>query len=270
MTEFTGKARKAARSRTQRISRGLRVLGTAFGFAGLGVFSLLLWVTWVPLVHIRPGSSDERQIRTQNGIHYVARLYLALLEWMGLARIRCIGGEDLKEPGSLIVANHPTLLDAVVLMSIMPQADLVVKERYHAHPFLGGISRAAGYIPSDNGPDLVSACVKRLVQGRSVIIFPEGTRSPRHGLGVFTRGAAHMALRAGRDPIPVTIHCDPPTLDHGQPWWEVPERRFTLTLRVGESIRLKDAVRDQPSRGRAARALTSTLRDYFERRVVIV
>jgi 1-acyl-sn-glycerol-3-phosphate acyltransferase len=246
------------------------MLGTAFGFAVLGIFSLLLWITWVPFVHIRLGSPEKREVRTQNGIHFVARVYLVLLELIGLARIHCIGGEHLKEPGSLIVANHPTLLDAVVLMSIMPQADLVVKKSYCAHPFLRGLVRAAGYIPSGNGPDLVSACVERLVRGRSVIIFPEGTRSPRNGLGPFSRGAAHMALRAGCDPIPVTIHCDPPTLDHGQPWWGVPEHRVTLTLRIGEPIRLKDAVRDQPSCGRAARALTTTLRDYFERRMVIV
>jgi 1-acyl-sn-glycerol-3-phosphate acyltransferase len=165
------------------------------------------------------------------------------------------------------VANHPTLLDALVLMSQMPQADCVVKQRYFDHPFLGGIARSAGYIPSRDGPELVADCVERLVRGRSLMIFPEGTRSPVDELGPFQRGAAHIALRAGRDPLPVAITCDPPTLYRGKPWWDVPERRFDLTLRVGEPLPVKEAVAEHVSRGAAARALTAFMREDLEKRV---
>ncbi len=79
-----------------------------------------------------------------------------------------------------------------------------------------------------------------------------------------------MALRTGRDPVLVTVRCTPPTLYHGLPWWDVPEHRFDLTLCVGEPIRVKDVIREPSSFGRAARALTASMQEYFEKRVTDV
>ena len=79
-----------------------------------------------------------------------------------------------------------------------------------------------------------------------------------------------MALRTGRDPVLVSVRCTPPTLYHGLPWWDVPERRFDLTLSVGESIRVKDVIRESSNFGKAARALTASMQDYFEKRVTDV
>ena len=76
-------------------------------------------------------------------------------------------------------------------------------------------------------------------------------------------------------PIPVTIKCEPATLYRGSPWWNVPERRFTYSVTVGEPLAIKDALPDDlpegfAARPRRARALTRTLQNYFERRVVLV
>ena len=103
-----------------------------------------------------------------------------------------------------------------------------------------------------------------------MIIFPEGTRSPKDELGSFARGAAHIALRAGCDPILVTLDCDPATLYKGQAWWDVPERVPVLTLTVGDALPVKEVVGSEMSRGRAARALTNHLREHFERQLTRV
>jgi 1-acyl-sn-glycerol-3-phosphate acyltransferase len=253
-----------------RLSRVWRVGATGGSFAALGAVSLVLGVTLLPLLRVLPGGRERNELRAQKLIHHAARAYLLGIRALGLTRIRCTGVERLREPGTLVVANHPTLLDAVVLMSLMPQADCVVKGRYYEHPLLGVTARAAGYIPSRDGPRLVADCVERLVRGRSLVIFPEGTRSPVNELGPFQRGAAHIALRSGRDPVPVAITCEPPALYHGKPWWDVPERGFDLTLRVGEPLSVKEAVGGQTSRGRAARALTACMRDHLEKRVLDV
>jgi 1-acyl-sn-glycerol-3-phosphate acyltransferase len=185
-------------------------------------------------------------------------------------RIRCRGSERLQAPGTLVVANHPTLIDALVLMSLMPQADCVVKESYYANPILRGTVRGAGYMNNRAGPKLIDQCADRLRRGRSVIIFPEGTRSPIHGIGPFARGAAHVALRTGCDPVPVTIQCDPATLCREQAWWEVPDRRFDLTLSVGEPLPIRECVDEKSNRAQAARAVTHKLHEHFKRRLAVV
>jgi 1-acyl-sn-glycerol-3-phosphate acyltransferase len=73
------------------------------------------------------------------------------------------------------VANHPTRLDAIALVRFMPQVDCIVKREYFDNPLFRHVVRSAGYVPNDDGITLVNACVDRLLRGRSVLIFPEGT-----------------------------------------------------------------------------------------------
>ncbi len=254
---------------TRLVSRVWRIFATRLAFVEAGILSLLL-AAMVPVLRVLPGGRERAELRVQRAIHWLTRFYLGGLSLLGAFRVRCTGREILQRRGILVVANHPTLLDAWALMSQMPQADCIVKERYYENFFLGGSARGAGFIPNLDGPALIDECVDRLRRGRSLIIFPEGTRSPEHELGPFTRGAAHIALRSECDPVPVTLRCDPATLYHGQAWWDVPDSTPTLTLTVGDPLPIKDIVEPEMSRGRAARALTAYFREYLERELARV
>lgn len=255
---------------TRLISRGWRILGTAIGFAFVGSVSLGMALFAFPLIRLIPGTRKQSELRCQYALHLVFRVFVGLISVFGVMRLRGDDMRALREPGTLVVANHPTLIDALVLMSFMPQADCVVKGSYCDNFFLSGAVEGAGYIPNRNGPQLVEECAERLRQGRTVLIFPEGTRSPKGELGPFARGAAHIAIRAGCEPLPVTIECDPATLYRGLSWWDVPERRFEITLTVGQPIPIDTAVSQSPSRSRAARSITDLLRDHFQRRLAVV
>src|SRR5262249_60365367 len=128
---------------------------------------------------------------------------------------------------------HPTLLDAVFLLALMPQADCVAKQATWTNPFMSGVVSATGYLSNELGNDLVDTCAERLAVGRSVLLFPEGTRSPKGGLGPFQRGAAHVALRAGQPLRAVLLTSDPPGLDRDRRWWQMPTQR----LRIGVDAR---------------------------------
>ncbi|MAI80404.1 MAG: hypothetical protein CL917_15755 [Deltaproteobacteria bacterium] len=252
------------------VSRVFRTLVKAFAFILLGVLSLLLGLVLIPISRFIWGTGTKQEVRIQGWIQRMAQGYLFLIQAAGTCVIRFEGEEKLKEPGILVVANHPTLLDAVVLMSQMPQVDCVVKERYFHDRFLGLAAQGAGYIPSGDGPRMVDICVEKLNRGRSIMIFPEGTRSPSQGLGTFNRGAAHIAIRANRSLVPVTIRCNPPTLNREEKWWDVPRKRFELTLCVGDSLPVCRMAQSDESQARVAREVTESMRHYFERQVSIV
>ena len=247
-----------------------RVVATAFAFVLLGLQSIALGFVIIPMMALLPGDSRVHEFRAQFLIRGMTRVYLFMIQALGTCTIGYKGSEKLREPGILVIANHPTLLDALALIAQMPQADCVVKETFFRNRFLGLAAQGAGYIPSGHGPAMVEMCVERLRAGRSIIIFPEGTRSPADELGVFTRGAAHIALRADKCPIPVTIRCDPSTLHRGQKWWQVPERRFSLALAVGDPLAIDNFARGRASRGQAVRSLTELWHSYFERQVTVV
>ena len=167
---------------TRLASRGWRIFATGFAFAEAGLLSLLA-AAIVPVLRVLPGDQERAELRAQRAIHWLTRFYLGGLDLLGAFRVRCSDREILQRPGILVVANHPTLLDAWALMSQMPQADCIVKERYYENFFLGGAARGAGFIPNLDGPALIDECVDRLRRGRSLIFFPEGTRSPRTRAG---------------------------------------------------------------------------------------
>jgi 1-acyl-sn-glycerol-3-phosphate acyltransferase len=241
-----------------------RSLRAVLGYATFGAGAVALAMFVIPWAGGGKGDAAER--RVQRLVHRGLRGYLRAFDFLGAVRVRCDHPERLQEPGLLVVANHPGRLDAVALIAQMPQADCIVKPAYYDHAFLRRPVRAAGYVASSDGPELVAACTERLVRGRSLVVFPEGTRSPDGRLGRFQRGAAHIALRTGCPVVPVTIRCTPPSLQKGQPWWKVPEQKIDISLEVGTPLAVKDIVAGEPTFARAARTLTLAMQAYFEER----
>jgi 1-acyl-sn-glycerol-3-phosphate acyltransferase len=242
-----------------------RVIRTALGFGTFGAGALLIALGLFPLVRCLPGDHERR---AQRLVHLGFRAWIRLASGLGLFRVAWRGRERLRQPrGAVIVANHPTLIDVVLLIACLPQADCVVKRAAWRNPFLRWVVAGAGYVRNDDARGTVEACAARLRRGRCLVLFPEGTRSPRLGLHPFRRGAAHAALRSGAPLLPVVITCDPPTLMKGQRWYDVPDRTPRFTLAVGAPIRPRAHAARGQARGRAARALTAELQAFYVRRL---
>jgi len=151
----------------------------------------------------------------------------------------------------------------VMLMSLLPNAQCIVKNQLWNHRFLGPLMRRAGYIRNDLEPeDLLAACQESLAKGQSLIIFPEGTRSEPGQAPKFRRGFANLATLAKAEMQLVTITCTPPTLIKGEPWWKVPPVRPVFRLVVGERLDA-DSYLGYPHRSLAARKLVQSLERYY-------
>lgn len=250
--------------RTRRISRGWRAFRTGVAFTAFGVGGLVVALVAFPILRWLPGPREIRERRAQRLLNRAFCLFTWFMEALGLIRVTRVSTERLTAARpTLVVANHPTLIDVVLLIACMPQADCVVKRGAWRNPFLLGAVAGAGYIPNDDGQALIDACASRLRAGRLVLLFPEGTRSPKGGLRPFHRGAAHVALDSGADVVPVVITCDPPTLMKGQRWYHVPDRTAHLVLAVGEPVPADGYLGDGVSHALAARRLTADLRAMY-------
>jgi len=242
------------------IPRPLRIAATALSFAVYGVGALVLAFVLVPLHHRLAPSRSDAELRVQRSVQRAYRFFIGFMESVGLFRTRWIGLERLHAPGAkLVVANHPTLIDAAHVVSVLPQADCVVSPDWVDNPFLARSARAAGYFDARDGARVVGLCAERLRAGRTVLFFPEGTRSPEHGLQRIRRGAAHAAIAAGVPIVPVVILCQPRTLMKGQPFWDVPDRTPQYTLRVLDPIDPRDVMTPGMSPSVAARRMTALL-----------
>jgi 1-acyl-sn-glycerol-3-phosphate acyltransferase len=244
------------------LARAWRVVrtGSAFAlfFAGGALLALAL-----PLARRLAGDPAGFDLRAQRAIRRGYRLFMGYMRFAGLTRVRLEGAEALRAAGPrVVVANHPTLIDTPLLAALLPQADCIANPEWADAPLLRGAIRAANYVRNDAGLAAVEEGVRRLREGRTLLIFPEGTRTPEDAaLGSLRRGAAHIALRAGVDLLPVAITCRPRTLMKGQRWHDVPDRPFELTVRVLPPIAPRDVVAGGASASVSARRLTEALRE---------
>jgi 1-acyl-sn-glycerol-3-phosphate acyltransferase len=150
-------------------------------------------------------------------IHLGARLLFFILRAVGLVRLGLerTGEGPPDRQAYVLVANHPSMLDAMLLLSVAPNAICVMKRSLLRVPIIGGFARRAEYIPFAAPPELLDAALRALREGTSLIIFPEGTRSPLGSVGEFKRGAARIAIEAG---VPIelfTLSMEPVVLGSG-------------------------------------------------------
>lgn len=252
----------------ERLGRFWRVAGTGFAFALLFGGGAVLALTAFPLVHLVTPPGPKRRERNQRLIHWVFRFYLRMLLVLRIIDLDVVAGERLSGgAGGMIVANHPSLLDVVLLMALVPRAQCIVKKELWDSPYLGKVVRGTGYIRNDLEPEaLLDACRQALEAGDSLIVFPEGTRTVPGEPMRLRRGFANIATLLGAELQLVTITCMPATLIKGEPWWAVPQQRPRFRVEVGDRIDAKDWLGGQ-HRSLAARKLVRFIEQYYAERL---
>ena len=234
--------------------------GSAFALFGVGGAILALLVLPFARRLSDPAGFD---LRAQRWLRVGYAAFMGYMDVLDLVDVRRLGGaEQDGDPGPrLYVANHPTLIDTPMVVSAFDQADCIAKTEWAENRFLGPAIAAANYIRRDTGSAVVEEGVQRLAAGRTLVIFPEGTRTPDGvRLGRFERGAAHMALRAGVPIRPLVITSRPRSLMKGQKWYDVPDRPIVLTVRELAPLDPKDVLEGGETTSVAARRVTEALR----------
>lgn len=138
--------------------------------------------------------------------------------WSDLAT--SLAGIDLRVEGeehlwshrpAVFIMNHQSGLDAILMLKLLRRDFTgVAKREIRANPVFGPLFGAAGVVFVDRGDtaraiDALRPAVEALRQGRSLVIAPEGTRSPTPRLGRFKKGAFHLAMQAGVPLVPVVF-----------------------------------------------------------------
>jgi len=241
-----------------------RVGATGFCFVSFGVGGLLLSTVIAPVVWLMPVNRQWKRDIIHLIIHLSSRVFVWMLRSLGVMTLSVNGGGTLKRLGGhFVVANHPSLIDVVLLNSLIKRTGCIVKEAVWYNPVMGGVARAAGYLSNVDPERLLAASAMVISSGHSLIVFPEGTRTTPGEPIQFQRGAANMALRAAKNITPVTITVQPATLTKDKTWYDVPPGGpFHITLTIGDDIAIGPFL--QTSRWSAARSLTAALQTHFQ------
>jgi 1-acyl-sn-glycerol-3-phosphate acyltransferase len=246
------------------ISLAWRFIGTSFLWFFFGSIGLLLSVFLFPFLYLFVPEPGARQVAARKIIAATFGAFMWGGGKMGVFTFDVTGLENRDpEAGQLILANHPTLIDVVLLLSVLPQVDCVVKEAVIRNPFMRASVTTANYISNREPSDLLNDCVERLQHGASLLLFPEGTRSTSDRPLRFKLGAAEVAIRSQTQILPVIVDCRPRFLAKHEPWYSIPAIRPHFDVRILPPMPVEQVVGGRLARRHVRRALNDALVSLF-------
>ena len=252
------------------MGRSWRFVATVTSFAVFGACALVLGVLYFGALLVVMRSGPLRQRLGRAGVRWSFRVFLRFMALVGVLELD-IDRTGLTRLGAsgrcVIVANHPTLLDAMVLLAYVEGAGCVVKHGLWRNPFLSPAIRAANYVPNRDSEQLLRDCAAALARDEPLIVFPEATRTVPGEPLKLQRGAATIALDSDVRLEIVHFSCEPVFLSKTQAWYRIPDLRPCLAARVGASVRARDFQGGGVNRNVAARRLTEALQRELAREI---
>ncbi|NKF49973.1 1-acyl-sn-glycerol-3-phosphate acyltransferase [Shewanella sp. WXL01] len=246
------------------LSKSLRACASAISFTFFGAGGLILSYVWFPLLCVVHRDKKKRELACQKSICKSFRFFTLFMHWLRILDLDVKNQERLSQRhGCIVVANHPTLIDVVILMGYMDQCDCIVKSELFHNPFVRHIVNLAGFIPNQS-EDLINLCQQKLSQKRKLLIFPEGSRTVPGESVKCQRGAAHLAVRCDTDIQTVRIHCSPIALYKGSAWYQMPASPMKFTIEVDQPISIMPIIEGSPAPATAARRLTRYLNSHLQ------
>ena len=176
-----------------------------FAITVFGVGAVILAVFVFPFIRLFTLRRKDFGVVARAYVSHTFRVFLGFLNILHVSIRKVENEDDYRNIHSkIIIANHPSLLDFVYIMSLVPNSTCIVRGGLTKTPLRGVIKQA--YITNTTTfEDMCVECKKLTDIGCNVIIFPEGTRTPRHGKNNYKKGAARIALYCGCDVQPIFI-----------------------------------------------------------------
>ena len=177
-----------------------------------------IFIAWIPITTIAfmlvchavlispilPVSRKKKQKLFHRLFSILSRGYIAI-NFPGYHKIEDETGDEFRKP-AIIIANHQSLIETPALLRLHRDILIFTNEWIFHHWVFGPVARAAGFIPIRKGIDDAMEVVRaKMEEGYSVLIFPEGSRSPDGRIRRFHRGAFYLAEKLQADIQPVLI-----------------------------------------------------------------
>ena len=199
-------------------------------FAMTGVAYTLLSAVLFPLL---PRTTSVRLGR--RGIGLLFRGYLAILRISGILKVDLSALDALRgDEGTIVAPNHPSLLDAVFIISRLPDIACIMKAEIRDSVILGGGARLARYIRNDSTGTMIREAAAALRSGQQLLVFPEGTRTRYAPVNAFKGGFAVIAYQAAAPLQTVFIETNSPFLSKGWPILKKPDMPLIYRVRLGK------------------------------------
>jgi 1-acyl-sn-glycerol-3-phosphate acyltransferase len=187
---------------------------SVFSFIYFTTGCLVLTAIGTILIRLNPFDKEKGKVL----YHRILSAYThSVLYIMRNVKKRIINpaNEQLAKP-AVIISNHQSFLDILVSTMLHPKVILLTNQWVWRSPVFGAVVRLADYYPVAEGAEgAIDKLRQRVEQGYSIVVYPEGTRSPDPAIKRFHKGAFYIAAQLGLDILPMVIHGTAYTMSKG-------------------------------------------------------
>lgn len=222
-----------------------RILLVGLCFVLFGSICLIGNILFIPLILLGLHRFRRVQNLSRDIVRYSWRFFLWCAKILGVIKYEYSGFEKLdsrvdsrdssldsrKNPNDsrIFIANHPSLLDVVLIIAKIRRINCVVKADLCKNPFLFAAIKASGYIPNSANEILLQNSLSALNRGESLLIFPEGTRT-KDSI-IFHKAGSYIAINAAQSLAMIFIKMRPRSLKKGEKWYHTQKMRYSVILR---------------------------------------
>lgn len=213
---------------------------------GLGSLALMcaIWLPFAMLLYLllprRAGQTIGRRV-----IMAAFRMYLGLLSTLCACRFDLSELDQLSDAGRLIIAaNHPSLLDALLIVSRLPNAICVMKSSLMNNVLFGSAARLARYVRNDSATLMLKQSRDGLHEGAQLVMFPEGARTRNFPLDPLTPTLGMIARRSGAPVQTVLLEFSTPYLGKSWPLFRRPALPLHCRARLGRRFEARNDYAD--------------------------
>lgn len=181
------------------------------------LFTIYSWLLFVSLWILSTFTAIILSIDTKNKekvFNTIERFFSCISFRLLGIKVEIQGVENIpKDEAVIFISNHQSMLDIKISLAYIPtNFSFISKDTIFHIPILGAYMKASGHIPIQRGEDrkayatLLTAIKNLTAKKKSLVVFPEGTRSEDGKLGEFKRGISLIILKSGRRVVPMAIY----------------------------------------------------------------
>ena len=201
----------------------IRGFGVVFMFCFFGIGALFIRYLIFPFQKTKSDNYDTLQKSWQ--------FFIKLLQNTKLISLKINGFEKIKNiKNSIIVSTHPSFVDIVILMSIIPRSTCFVAHKLIKNPFFKGMVELLFVLDSNNIDEWLNNSCKKLDEGLNLIIFPMGTRHFGDEKPKIKRGAALIARKSKKNIAALDIKTNAKFLYVNQPIYDAGYKPIEYTI----------------------------------------
>lgn len=249
-----------------RLIKTARIALIALCFVLFGIICLVGNLFFIPLIALRLQRFAPIQNLSRDIVCFSWRFFLVCAKMLGVIDCTYSGFEkidshDLSKQARIFIANHPSLLDVVLIIAQIRRINCVVKADLCKNLFLFAAIKASGYIPNTANEILLEKSLSALKKGESLLIFPEGTRT-KNSI-IFHKAASYIAINGAKSLAVIFIKMHPKALKKGEKWYDTPRETLRYSVIMHDIWDLQYFAQGKATPLRV-RKLHSTLSDIYK------